>query len=544
MNRIAYILMLVFCIALTSHTAHAQSSQPETIPPSQPPGHSIEVPPPKSDDATSDAEDDDEEGMEEDDEENPATGAPKEKEEEIIIIQGPRMASATSGTPDPQMLEQFYKMLWRQISQQYIDAYQLESWGEWEHKFDGKLKSFADLDNAVKQMAESLGDRWTIYRGSEDFKYYKQQAKEGFIDIGLMLFKHKDGAYHVDGIDYGSPTKASQLREGDLVKSINGKAIEKLSYNEVNRLLSGKPGDKVTLVAVWAGADHTIELTFAKYEEPGVEIDLLPGKIGYIRFPTFMSKDVHMEFIQGLVKLYQSTKGELNGLVLDLRNNGGGRVDIAIDISSMFVAKGTVTKTRVRSDRRITETEYQTISTPNYLEKQMLPDMAHFQHLLQTVPLVVLVNGSSASASEITTGALKDNLRGHVIGTRSFGKAVGFTRVPLANGGMIQVTNLSYLTPNGSDIRHKGIEPNEVVENPRDSEDDLQLKAAHVYLMKIVKVRTAQLNKARELATNNSSTTVGHNQFRQYALYLAVAVGTGTLLFLFYRRRQRARRRR
>lgn len=522
----------------------AQVGQPQTIPPSSQTPSSKESKPEKTA-AVADEEEEDEEGGPVDPT-APDVEKKKEAPEKIIIMHGPNLGSGGKLNPSPKQLEAFYQAMWAKVATEFVDVAKLKEWKTWEHKYDGQLKTMDDMDKAIREMAESLDDRWTIYVSPKDIENARKQRKEGLINIGMLLRKHADGIFHIDGIMFGSPVHASQLREGDVIKSINGKDLSGVNFTEANQLLSGKAGAKITLVASWGGEDHTVELTYANVEEAEVDVDLLPGKIGYVRLPTFMSQKIGVAFIQALAELYQATEGNLNGLVFDMRNNSGGRVDLAIEISSMFLEKGTVVKTSVRSDRRVTVTAYDTIPIPNYLESGMLPDMAKFQHMLQTVPMVILTNGSTASASEITTGALKDNGRARVIGTTSFGKAVGYVPYPLPNGGMLQVTNLSYLTPNGTNIRDKGIAPDEVVENPRDSEDDLQLKAAHSYLMTIVKARNKQLADARKLSGQGQPGSILFDPQGDAARTLwgvVIVLGSAAVLWLVYRRLTRRKRR-
>lgn len=544
MNKFAKILFLVmFSLALPAARSLAQTpalpaGQAETIPPTSKAGQEEEEKPV----SLSEEEGDGEEGTGEEEEGEEGKKA-EEKEEEIIIMRGPSMGGGGAGqkiNPPPKVLEAFYKQQWLSIASQFAEVNKLAGWSDWKNKFDGKLKTLEDLDKALSELTMFLGDRWTVYTSRAEIINAIKQHKEGLIDIGLFLRKHKDGAFHIDGISYGSPTHSSELKEGDVIKSINGKEISAMSNGEANQLLNGKAGDKVTIVANYDGADHSLELTYSAPEAEEVEVDMLPGKIGYIRLPTFMSDEIAAKFIESLAELYQASKGELNGLIFDLRNNSGGKVDLSIKLSSLFLEHGTIVKTSTRSSRNVQETAYKTIPAPQYLE-DLLPGQANeFSHMLQTVPMVVLINGSTASASEITTGCLQDNGRAWVVGTHSFGKAVGYQRFPLENGGVLQITILSYLTPKNTDIADKGIKPDEVVANERGSADDLQLKAAHVHLMKIVKERNKQLSHARGLA-NEGQSLLHPDEVKlepRVPVYdiLLLSGGAAVYLFLFYHR--------
>lgn len=479
----------------------------------------------------------------------------KKAEDDLIIIPGPQIGPKRKAEPTPAQLESFYKQVWRKLGKEYNDPSKLKKWAEWESKFNGKIKNLKDLDVALKQMVESLGDRWTTYTSVDDIEAMQQASKDGIIGIGMIVRQHGGTAWNIDGMQFNSPAQQSQLREGDEVKAIIRDGVRselaKLNAGEVNKLLKGKAGEKLTVVAVWDGKEHEVELTFAPVPGSQVEAGIMPGKIGYIRLPTFVSEETVGQFIQALGQIYERSKGDLNGLVFDLRYNGGGLVNMALVVSSLFVEQGTITKTTTRDDRSVTETSYKVAPLPEFLVEKMPKQMVEFQRMLQTVPLVILTNGSTASASEITTGALRDNKRARVIGTHTFGKAVGFNITRLANGGLLQITSLSYLTPAGTDIGGKGIAPDELVEQPRDgSEEDAQLMAARKYLMELAKQRAQEMRDARDSATQPQTEPVQESQdFEIHGLYIAIAGVGGVIavlggVFFVSRIRRRSRRNR
>lgn len=525
--KTARLLILVLCSTFFIGSAQAQMKNPENMTPpnqlSQPQHPGLTV---------------------------PANGEKKDgDDDEIIVIPGPKIGKREDAKPQlsPEIFEMLYKAVWQKVGKEYHDPYKLSQWAEWENKFKGQLKSEAELDQAIKQMLASLNDRWTLYYSPADIQAQKQASKDGIISIGMLLRPHSDKAWHIDGMQFGTPAMQSTLREGDVIKSVNGKSLAGMSQSDVTHLLMGKEGDKLSVVAVYDGAEHTVELTFAKAGANEVAIGLLPGNIAYIRLPTFVSQEAVQNFVKALTQLYAGTDGQINGLIFDLRYNSGGLVTMSLAVSSMFLENGTVTATTTRTDRSITETHYKVMPVPAYLEARMPQPAAEFTHFLQTVPMVVLTNGSTASASEITTGALQDNGRAFVIGVRTFGKAVGFTDTPMPNGGVIQVTNLTYLTPSGKNIADKGIDPNLVVEQPRGkqilSDDDEQVKAAHEHLFKIVQERAKQLAEAQNLSTKPHSGNAAQPAVI-HGLYLLLAImGAATLLsitvFAISRRRRR-----
>lgn len=517
MKKINFILFLHLSLALaltlSAGSASAQVSKPESLtPPGAPANNSITVP--------KDAQPDD---------------------DDIVVIPGPKIGKSEKPQITPQMFEMLYRAVWLKVSKEYQDPYKLKNWAEWENKYKGKLNSEEDLDAAVKAMLGSLHDRWTIYYSPSDIADQQRAAKDGVLSAGMLLRKHSDNAWHIDGMQFNTPAMQSLLREGDVIKAINGKSLDSLSQSEVGKLLTGKQGDKLSVLALYDGKEHTVELTLVPQGENEVLVGIMPGNIAYIRLPSFVNQETVQEFVQALTKVYAASEGQINGLVLDLRYNSGGLVTMALAVSSMFLEKGEITATTTRSDRSITDTHYKVIPVPDYLEARMPKPISEFQHFLATVPLVVLTNGSTASASEITTGALKDNGRAFVIGVRTFGKAVGFTDTPLPNGSVLQVTNLSYLTPNGTNIADKGIEPDQVVEQPRGkpilSESDEQVKAAHEHLLKIAQERARQLADAQNLSTKpqqNGEAPQKHFVIQPLHIMLSTVIGGGVLLFCIY----------
>lgn len=507
------ILSFALALSFTAGSASAQISKPESLtPPGAAPGNNITVP--------KDAQPDD---------------------DEIIVIHGPKIGRSEKPQITPQMFEMLYRSVWLKVSKEYQDPFKLKDWAQWENKYKGKLNSEEDLDAAIKAMLASLKDRWTVYYSPSDIADQQKASKDGVLSAGMLLRKHSDNAWHIDGMQFNTPAMQSVLREGDVIKSVNGQSLDSLSQSEVSKLLTGKQGDKLSVVAFYDGKDQKVELTLAPQGENDVIVGLMPGNIAYIRLPTFINQETVQQFVQALTKVYAESEGQINGLVLDLRYNGGGLVTMALAVSSMFLEKGEITATTTRSDRSITDTHYKVIPVPDYLEARMPQPIGEFQHFLATVPMVVLTNGSTASASEITTGALKDNGRAFVIGVRTFGKAVGFTDTPLPNGSVLQVTNLTYLTPNGTNIADKGIDPDLVVEQPRGkpilSESDEQVKAAHEHLLKIAQERAKQLADAQNLSTQaqrNEGAPQKHFVIQPLHIMLGTITGGSLLLVCIY----------
>jgi C-terminal peptidase prc len=296
-------------------------------------------------------------------------------------------------------------------------------------------------------------------------------------------------------------------------------------------LLYGKTGDTVKVTYEVGGQPLEVELKLAPEPEEAVIVDLLPGNIGYIRLPTFVHDEAVEAFMQGLAAICEQANYDLRGLIFDLRNNSGGKFENALSVSSLFIKEGIVTKSKTRSGRQVSITDHTVVDFPAFTQSAMPPEMLAVFKSLQTVPMVILVNGSTASASEVTTGALRDNGRAYVIGTKTFGKGVGYSMGRLPNGGGLTVTSLSYLTPKGFDLGGKGIDPDKVVENPRGQDVDAQKQAAVDYLNAQTALRMKQLQNARTQAVQP------HDKSGALVMFTtlngtSVSVGLGVVAFL------------
>lgn len=447
----------------------------------------------------------------------------------------------------PQMLESVYKYVWQNIASNFTDVGKLrQNWTSWEHKYDGKIKTVEELNAALKAMVESLGDRYTSYTSIVEMFTAYQEHEGGIHDIGMAL-KKRGYAYYIEALFYGSPAHKSVLREGDMIKSINGTTINSLSAGEVQALLKGKDGTKVTVVAYIDSKDQTIELTMAPTPEAQVEAGILPGNIAYVRLPNFLSKQHLGAMVEAFMGMYAQTQGDIRGIVFDMRNNMGGDVQLALAVASFFMEEGTIVKSTTRTDRLVTRTTFEVIPGLPWQIAKMNPLQAGANEMVKKAPMIVLVNGSSASSAEIVTGALKDNKRAIILGTTTFGKGVAYTPEQLPSGFM-QTTIMSYLTPNGTDLSGVGLKPDIELALPRvqvpEGELDAQLTAAVEHINKLLKLQSEQLKDVQVIAVRpHTKDAAGGSGFFSSNLFY---YGIGTLLLavvilIFVVRQQRAR---
>jgi carboxyl-terminal processing protease len=256
------------------------------------------------------------------------------------------------------------------------------------------------------------------------------------------------------------------------------KELKGMSKEDAESLLQGPEGNSIVVVSLQDG--KRVEQTYMlRIPEPDMAAAKVIDKdIGYIKLPTFMSKELFVKLFDKGMNLDVQTPGGLQGVVLDLRNNGGGLVSLAKELISFFLRDGVAIHEKKRTSNRL-EDITTSMLPPEFSNADFSgPQLTIFKDL-QTVPLVILINGSSASASEIVTGALKEARKNTiVIGKRSFGKGVEMSVIQLANCARVAVTSAQYTTPSGQWLHNVGIKPDIEVSQPRDLHEDAQLVMA------------------------------------------------------------------
>ena len=263
-----------------------------------------------------------------------------------------------------------------------------------------------------------------------------------------------------------SPAEKAGLLTGDLIVEIDGHLVSETGYYESVNLLRGKPDTQVEIKVLRKGVEEPLMITITRAEikiktVKYSHIDYNGNTIGYVRITQF-SEPTYEEFQKALNNVINS-----DGLIIDLRNNPGGLLSSVLRISSLILPEGKTVITI--KDREGSQEVYRSWG-------------GYFSELLKTKPMVILVNGGSASASEILTGALKDHGVATVVGTKTFGKAAVQTVYHLSNGGEIWLPTAHYLTPNGSDIHLKGIEPDITVEATASANNNSELTVSKVEL--------------------------------------------------------------
>lgn len=354
--------------------------------------------------------------------------------------------SGTSG-PDQENFD-LLRSVWRILQSRYIAPEKLS---------ENKL-----LLGAAEGFVRGVGDPYTVFMSPEESKNFNDVLQGTLEGIGAEL-KEVEGRVIVVAPLRGSPAEKAGVRAGDIIALVDGKSVEGLSLNEIVNLIRGKKGTSVTLQIEREGEASPLILTItrATVSVPTVEskaISATGASIGYIALNQFGGGS--MEEVRTAIRSFQGK--DLAGIVLDLRGNGGGYLEGAVELASMFLTQGRVVTVESRGEGT---KPYDVSGRP------LLPDL----------PLVILIDQGTASASEIVAGALQDHGRATIIGKQSFGKGTVQEVIDLSGGSSLRVTVARWLTPKGKDLGKEGVTPDRVVERGKDDSPggkDAQLDAA------------------------------------------------------------------
>ncbi|MBE6454059.1 MAG: S41 family peptidase [Alphaproteobacteria bacterium] len=299
------------------------------------------------------------------------------------------------------------------------------------------------IEAAINGMLVSL-DPHSSYLDAKDFKYMTEQTSGKFGGLGIEITMEQGVVKIVSPID-DTPAFRAGLKPGDYITNIDGETIIGMTLNEAVDKMRGKPGTKVKLT-IRRVNEKPFDVTLKREEikTRSVKTDIKDDDVMYIRISSF-SEDVDLDIKKAFEKETKNRKKPLKGIVLDVRNNPGGLLDQAVAVSGLFLDQGEVVSTRARN------------------EEDTLRYSAKGKDITEGLPVVVLINSGSASASEIVAGALQDHKRAVIIGEKSFGKGSVQTVVPLGKHGAMRLTTAKYYTPSGKSIQATGIEPDIVV---------------------------------------------------------------------------------
>ena len=354
--------------------------------------------------------------------------------------------------------QKLFDKTWKVINREYYEpSLNNQNWYRWKEHYRNKIKTDEDARVAIDTMIASLNEPYTRFMPKKDFEDLTTSITSKIYGIGVNIYSNA-GKIEIFNVMPATPADFAQLKQGDIITAVNGKDINGMNVSDVAAIVRGPENSVVELTILRNNKKLTKKIKRKEIKIKSVKSSVLDNHIGYIQILSFMSGTTPNEFLEAL----ENTKNT-DSLILDLRGNTGGLLDNAVFIADMFINNGTIVDIIYR----------------NGYKKSI---KAQDEHFGMQKPVVVLVNGASASASEILSGALKDTHKATLVGRKTFGKGLVQKVVPLPNQTGVNVTIARYLTPNGTDINKLGIKPDIEVGNEFDffvgNQKDEQLEKA------------------------------------------------------------------
>ena len=302
------------------------------------------------------------------------------------------------------------------------------------------------LKNAIHGMLQGL-DPHSVYLDKEAYKELQEGTSGEFGGLGIEV-GYEDGFVKVISPIDDTPAQKAGIKAGDLIIRIDGKSAKGISLMDAVKMMRGKPGSEIELTIVREGEEKPFNVSIVRdvITIINVKTKIIEPGFGYVRISNFQIHTVK-DLSKSLKNLEKENNNALRGLVLDLRNNPGGLLNAAVGVSDLFLNNGLI----VYTEGKIKDSNLKFNAKPNELLKQ--------------IPIIVLVNGGSASASEIVAGALQDHKRAIIMGERTFGKGSVQTILPMNDETALKLTTARYYTPSGRSIQASGIEPDMIVRN-------------------------------------------------------------------------------
>lgn len=354
-----------------------------------------------------------------------------------------------------------------------------------------ELRALADVFNAIKQgyvepvedkalLTDAISgmltglDPHSAYLDADAFKDLQVGTQGEFGGLGIEVGM-EDGFVKVISPIEDTPAFRAGVKAGDLIVKLDETPVKGMTLGDAVKQMRGKPNTKIVLTIVRKGDDKPLVVTIVReiIKVRSVKSKLVEPGYGYVRVVQFQEATA-ASLAENLTKLYAD--GPLQGLVLDLRNDPGGLLHGAVGVAAAFLPADVLV---VSTDGRTPDAKRKYMATPDdYLRGTRTDFLKDLPPAVKKVPMVVLVNGGSASASEIVAGALQDHKRAKVLGTQTFGKGSVQTILPLTNNTAIKLTTARYYTPGGRSIQAKGIEPDVTVEDPQDTSAQMRIREA------------------------------------------------------------------
>ena len=361
--------------------------------------------------------------------------------------------------------QKLFDNTWKIIRDNYYDAeLNTQAWARWKEHYRGKIRTDEDAKVAIDTMLASLNDPYSKYMNRAEYAEQNSSITSKITGIGVNISTKSGKIYIVNVVD-GTPAQFANLLPDDIIVAVDDKDVNGLAPSDIAGLVRGPENTFVNITILRNNEKLTKRVMRKEIKIKTVKSSVIDKSIGYIRITSFIGSTTPNEFLEALEK----TK-DTDGLILDLRGNTGGLLPNAIFIANLFISQGNIVSIVGRNGYKY---DIQAQDTKFYITK----------------PTVVLVDGSSASASEILSGALKDYNKAKLLGTKTFGKGMVQKIIPLPNETGLNLTIAKYLTPKGTDINKKGIEPDIKVEfslQDVKNNNDAQLQTAKNILSKML----------------------------------------------------------
>ena len=302
------------------------------------------------------------------------------------------------------------------------------------------------IENAIRGMLHGL-DPHSAYLDKEAYRELQEGASGEFGGLGIEV-SYEDGFVKVISPIDDTPAQRAGVKAGDLIIKLDGKSVKGISLMEAVKMMRGKPGSEIVLTILREGEEKPFNLPVVRdvITVKNIKSETIEPGLMYIRISNFQIHTVD-DMRKSLKKLKNENTNNLKGLVLDLRNNPGGLLNAAVGVSDLFLTNGLI----VYTEGRIKDSKLKFTAKPT--------------EVFKNIPIIVLVNGGSASASEIVAGALQDHKRAIIMGERTFGKGSVQTILPMSDETALKLTTARYYTPSGRSIQASGIEPDMIVKN-------------------------------------------------------------------------------
>ena len=342
-------------------------------------------------------------------------------------------------------IEQFVDV-YKRIKEQYVDDID-----------DAEL-----FNHAIKGMVSGL-DPHSSFLSSNDFDELKIGTTGKFGGLGIEITTEDGFVKVISPID-DTPASKAGIKSGDMIIKVGETSLKDMDINDAVKLMRGKPGTEIQITVFRKKTQKTIifDITRQIIISKGIKSNIFENNIGYVRLASFQSNSTN-DLKSEIYKLKKSSDNKLTGLILDLRNNPGGVLGSAVGVSDLFLQEGKIVYTKGRT----TNSQLEYFATP--------------QDILDGLPLLIMVNGGSASASEIVAGALQDNKRATIVGEKSYGKASVQTIQELNDGSALKLTTARYYTPSGRDIHTKGISPDILLKGNDDKDEENKVSLPEPY---------------------------------------------------------------